>query len=166
MEQCQNKRNGVECLNRALSGKKYCNACDILIGTSTEAGRLRSYRLTKWQTRLEEFSDSSQVRSLTDEIGVARITLEAIMNSCDTENDLLANSHRIGDLVTRIEKLITSCHRLEKSTGALLDKSSVLRLAGDVIGIVQRHVSDAEIVDRIASEIIDAISKTENVEET
>lgn len=166
MEQCQGKQNGQSCPNRPLSGKKYCNSCNILHGTSTEVGKLRAYRLTRWQTRLEEFGESSTLRSLTDEIGISRITLEAIVNSCNNENELLANSHRIADLVSRIEKLIVSCHRLEKSTGALLDKSSVLRLAGDVIGIVQRHVSDAEIVDKIATEIIDSISRTENTDDS
>lgn len=164
MDQCQNKKNG-QCPNRALTGKKYCNSCDILISTSTEGGRLRAYRLKKWQDRLQEFGDSSQIRNLTDEIGIARITLEAVLNSCEAETDLLANSHRVGDLVTRIEKLVTSCHRIEKSTGALLDKSSILRIAGDIIGIVQRHVPDATVVEKIATEIIDVISRTENLEE-
>jgi len=165
MEQCSNRKNGEQCPNRALIGKRYCNSCDILIGTTTKTGKLRAYRLTKWQDRLEAFNGDNNIKCLMNEIGIARITLEGVMNSCQTENDLLANSHRIGDLTTRIEKLIASCHKIEKSSNMLLDKSSVLKLAGDIIGILGRHIPDEKIVEAIADDIVSAIANTENADD-
>lgn len=158
---CENKRNG-QCPNRAMTGKRYCNSCEITIGTSTVAGRLRAYKLGRWQSRLDELSDASVTRSLTEEIGVARMTLEMVINSCSDEKEILMNSHRIGDLVTRIEKLVASCHRLEKSTGMLLDKSSVLQIAGNIISIIQRHIKDPEVIESIAQEILEVISNVDS----
>lgn len=160
-QQCQNRRHG-ECLNRALPGKKYCNACDILVGTSTKTGQLKAYKIQRWRERVNELSEDTVTKSLSEEIGITRLTLEAIINSCETENALIMHSHRIGDLVSRVEKLISSCHRLEKSSGYLLDKGTILKVAGEIIGVVQRNVSDTNLVEKIANEIVDLISNTQN----
>ena len=125
-----------------------------------EEDKKRIYRLTKYRARVGELADHEQVKSLREEIGVLRMMLEEILNRCKDDNDLLIYSSKISDLVMKVEKLVSSCHRLELSTGALLDKAAVLQLAGSVVEIISRHVDDQDLVSDIADEILVAVSQT------
>lgn len=120
----------------------------------------RIYRLTKYRARVGELADHDQIKSLREEIGVLRMMLEEIINRCKDDSDLLIYSSKISDLVMKVEKLVSSCHRLELSTGALLDKAAVLQLASAVVEIISRHVDDQDLVSDIADEILVAVSQT------
>jgi len=165
-EKCfgKNRDKSGPCLNRSMRGKKYCNSCEILYG-NTASNRIKSYKMGIWQQRMEELSDSSDVKSLADEVIIAKMTLETIYKCCQTENDVLLNAHKISDLMAKIDKLVNSCHKLQRSSGQLLDKSSVLQIAGEIITIISNHVKDTELVETIAGEIIEAIAKASNHEE-
>lgn len=119
---------------------------------------MRGYRLAQWHTRVSEFAEGEGIKSLRDEIGIMRMTLEAIMLKCGNQDDLIMFAPRIGDMITRIEKIVTACHRLEQSSGLLLDRATALILAGKIVEILSKHVSDSEIIDLVASEIGEAIT--------
>jgi hypothetical protein len=42
--------------------------------------------------------------------------------------------------------------------GMLLDKSAALNLAGQIVEIITAHVTDANIVDQISNDIINALA--------
>jgi len=116
------------------------------------------YRLQVWQQRLAEFSESADASTLKQEIGILRVTLEAILNKCEKSTDLLLYSNKISDLAIKIEKLISSSHRIEKSLGVLMDKTTALNFAERIVDIISTHVEDTEIIDAISNAIIDALS--------
>lgn len=117
----------------------------------------KMYDLAMWQSRVEEFSDHDEVKTLRSEIGVLRLLLENTLIKCKNQTDLLLYSAKISELVGKIEKLVMSCNRLEASTGMLLDKSAALHLASQMVEIIGNYVDDAEAIDGIASEIAQVI---------
>lgn len=158
-QRCQTVGMHGQCPYKATEHSKYCPRHSGAAGESNhEANQVKSYRLAQWQARVNEFSEHSQVKSLREEIGIARMLLESIILQCQDPQTLLLFSNKISDLVTRIEKLVTSCHRLEVSTSMLLDKSAALHLASTIVEIVTRYVTDAEAIEAISAEIITSIA--------
>jgi hypothetical protein len=128
-----------------------------------ENKRMRNFRLGLFQQRMEEFADNDQVKSLREEIGITRLLLEEIIRTCQDSTQLVMASNKIADLVLKIEKLVTSCHRLEKSSGMLLDKATIQRLADSIINIISGHV-EPEVTSQIAMAIMQEIIGSENEE--
>lgn len=148
-----------QCPYSAVEGSKYCQRHGANKHFEAEKKKtLNMYRLQIWQQRLEEFAESEQATTLRNEIAILRITLEKILNQCHSNNDLLIYSQKISDLAVKIEKLITSSHRIEKSMGQLLDKSTALNFAGQVVEIISDYIEDPEVIDNISNAMIDALS--------
>ena len=160
---CQGNDAHGQCRIRAVEGGTYCP----IHGGSKQLEKIqkaavRDYRLGQWQARVEEFGDSSQVKSLRAEIGILRLMMEERMRMINDATDLLLQSGPISDLVLKIEKVVTSCHKLEGSMGQLLDKQAVLQFANVVIGIIgEELVTQPEVVGRVADRIIAAINTKE-----
>ena len=123
-----------------------------------ENKKLHDYRLQVWQERIDEFCESSKVKSLRGEIAIVRMLTENILAMCEKPQDLMLYSGKIGDLVMKTEKLVRSCDRLESSMGMLLDRAGALVLAGQIVEIISKHVTEPAVVDEISNGIIDAIS--------
>lgn len=166
-ETCTGKaEGGGPCHNQPLPNKTKCNRCSILYANSNPKARVSAYQLGRWQDRMAKLSSEDQVSHLFDEIGILKMMLESILALCKTEADLVIHSHRVIAITQSVEKLITSTHRLQKSNGALLDKSILLQLAGKIIGIIQKHISDPEIIEAIANEIIEEVSSADGSEKS
>src|SRR5581483_8719356 len=121
--------------------EEYTQYCPMHTGisinkTRTDEQQKFNYRLGKYQARVERFANSSQVKSLREEIGVTRMLLEEIVLSCKDNTDLIVNSGKIGDLVLKIEKLVVSCHKLELQSGLLLDKTAIINFANTLNEII------------------------------
>ena len=123
-----------------------------------EQQRMRNYRLDRFQARMEEFAENDAIKSLREEVGIARMLLEEVIRKCQDSDELLLASNRISELTARIEKLVMSCHRLEQSSGMLLDKASILRLADTIVDIIGKHDLPGDVVTTIATELVAAIT--------
>ena len=88
--------------------------------------------------------------------------LEETLNQCNDSMDLLLYSQKMADLVIKIEKLVTSCDRLENRMGLLLDKASVLQLAQTYVQIINNYVSDPEVIEQISLEMQKATEQVED----
>ena len=163
---CQSSGGNGQCPYRALPESQYCQRHSGFGPAGRELAKTNMYRLQVWQSRLAEFAEHDNVKSLRDEIGILRLVLEETMNKCRDTTSLLLYSNKISDLCLRIEKLVSSCNRLEMKMGMLLDKASALNLAGQIVEIIALHVSDPKVIDAISSGIIDALAKlTGNTED-
>lgn len=120
---------------------------------------VRNYRLDRFKSRMNEFADSSAVKSLREEVGILRLIMEERLNACSDAHDLILQSGPISDLVTKIEKVVSSCHKLEGSMGQLLDKSAILQFASEIIDIVGAEVSNDEEIERVGNKIIAAVGR-------
>lgn len=164
---CQAVHGKGQCIYLSTENSKYCPMHGGAAAENAHAKVMkRKYQLAQWTQRVGEFADDDQVKSLREEIGILRMTLEQVVRQCKTDTDVLLWSGKIGDLVTKIEKVVTSCNRLEVSSGMLLDKSAALNLASQVVEIIARHVTDADAVDDISNDIIQVIVGINSTEST
>lgn len=116
----------------------------------------KMYRLDKFQERVGEFADDDKIVSLKEEVGILRMILEEQVSKCNNATDIVMNSHRLGDTIMKIEKVVISCDKLERRMGSLLSKRSVMQLAASFVAIINRYVDDPTVLERIADEMVTA----------
>lgn len=159
---CQAIGRGEQCMMFAVEGGSNCN----MHGgnkqlASIEAASLRNYNLTKFRAQLERHSNSDHIKSLRDEVGILRMMMETRLNKCHDEMDLMLQSGPIADLVLKIDRLVTSCHKLEGSMGELMDKTAVIQFANVIIGIIGEVLSEhPEELNIIAERILSTLHET------
>lgn len=158
---CQCVTGQGQCTNKAIDGSSYCgahggnNAAKVLTQKN-----LSGYRLAKYQNRLAEFADSDKLKSLRDEIGILRILIEERFNyACKTDTDLLLQSGPLADLIMKVEKLVSSCDRIESKLGLMMDKTQVMQLATEVVEIISQFVTDEATLTEIAEKIATTIDR-------
>ena len=132
---------------------------------SKEKEAVRNYQLTKFKAKLQRHSSSDNIKSLRDEIGILRMCMEERLNKCQDEADLLLQSGPISDLVMKIDKVVTSCHKLDGSMGQLLDRSAILQFASEVIDIIGSEDIQTDILERIGNKIMSAVGHIGGEEE-
>jgi len=163
-ERCQyimKQGQGDQCRNKREPDSDYCKAHIAGHLRLANKKKAKMYNIGVYQQRLEEFSSHDAYRDLTNEIAIARMTLEKIIASCKTSNDLLAQSGKIGDMLMKVEKLVSSCNKLQKASGDLLEAQSVLDLASKIIVVIDEHVEDADTKGQIADKIMELLSASD-----
>ena len=154
---CQAVTNLGQCMNSRLEGSEFCAVHTNRVAEAKKA--LHSYQLTKWRAQVQSHTEHDAVRSLVGEIGILRLTLETLLNQCESANDLIIHSNRIGELATKIEKTVGSCIRLEEKTGSSLSKDKILQIATKFIDVITRHVEDSAVLEAIADDIANIINE-------
>jgi hypothetical protein len=117
----------------------------------------RIYQLEQWRHKLDKFFEDPNIKSLREEIAISRMTLEAILCKCTTDNDLLIHSGKIQQTLFQIEKLVSSCNRIEDRLGFVLDKSAVINLADQIVTIVSEYIPEdqmLQLADSISASIL------------
>lgn len=151
---------GGQCEYRAEPNSQYCIRHGGNKGNfAAEKRRLHDYRLQQWQQRLNEFAASEVATSLRGEVGILRVMLEETMNMCKNPTDLHLYSSRIQDLVMKIDKVVNSVAKLDMRSGNLLDKSGCLILAGQIVEIIGKYITDPKQIDAISEELIDLVAR-------
>lgn len=160
-ERCQAVNVQGQCTWKAMKDSTFC-ACHggNKAQATAEKQRLNNYRLTKFHDKIQRFGSSDGIKSLRDEIGILRTIMEERLEKCETESDLILQSHAICDLVMKIEKVVASCHKLEGSMGQLLDKAAILQFASEVITVVSDVLQDDDAkITQIADGIMAAVGR-------
>jgi len=161
-KRCQAVCGGAtgQCPYLAVPGFKHCKMHHGQELSSQRKAQKHQYNLGKWQARIEEFEGHEQIRSLRSEIGITKMVLEAVVNKCEDAHELMMNSSKISELVSKIEKLVPLMQKMEDHAGITLDKAAVLQLADTIAAIMADYLEDpddkAECADRIISAIVEA----------
>jgi len=143
-----------QCSLKACPDSKYCPAHGGNKGFQAKQTReLKNYRLNKFKTRVGELSDSAVILSLKEEIGILRLLLEEKINRCQDEHDIILMAGPLSDLIMKVEKVVTSCDRLESRLGNFLDKNAILQFAQTVVLIISKYVPNEDDLEKISSEI-------------
>lgn len=128
---------------------------------------LRNYRFSiQFQPRIDELSSNEKIKNLREEIALCRMVLETIVNRCQDAYDLTMETERISKLVDQVNKLVVSCHKIEESTGQLIDKTVIINIGGMMVNILEKYVEDKSKLDVIGREIYEAIEKSSRREIT
>jgi|GEM_PF-1654630 len=112
-----------------------------------------NYKLARWGEELASYISQDRVVSVRGEIGVMRLLIEEKLNACKDTHDLLFESNSIATLITDVEKLVVSCHKLEVSMGLLVDKDAALEFGQELIAIVGNHIKDSAALLEISQSI-------------
>jgi hypothetical protein len=157
-ERCTSYFDMGQCQFRSVPGTTKCS----MHGGQFEIQRIekkniRAYRLARWQSQFDRFSNDPKIKTLREEIALARLTLEAIINKCNDEHDLLVYSGKIQLMLGQIGKLVVDCNRLENHLGLVLDKSAIINLAEKIVAIISAHIPEDQL-NLIAEQIAEAIN--------
>jgi len=165
---CKGPKPDGQCRNIAEVGSAYCQACG---GRSqAPARRLRQYLLAKAQdsTRLAQFAEHEDVKSLRDEIALTRMLIERRFNLVRDDADLISACGSLNTLILTVERLVKSAHVIEKSLGTLLARAAVLRVGQQICQIIVDRLEGIpnyeQIVDAIITDIVATVSKADNSE--
>lgn len=167
-DRCKGASVDGQCENRAEHGSEYCLAHG---GKSTAlAESKRSYLLVDVQrrVRLAQLAEHDEIKSLREEIALARLLVEKRLNACKTDDELISAAGPINTMLLTLERLVKSAHTIEQNLGTLLAKTAVLKLGQSMCQIVVEELEDVDgyekIVDRITQRLIDTVSKANNSE--
>tara|TARA_Y100000310_G_scaffold299441_1_gene334292 strand:- start:115 stop:666 length:552 start_codon:yes stop_codon:yes gene_type:complete len=160
---CQAVNDKGQCWNFAVEGGTFC----LCHGGNKQleaiaAKGLKNYRIGVWQARLDKLVDNPNIKSLRDEVAILRMILEEVINKCMDSKDLILKSSIISDLVVKVEKLVSSCHKMEGSMGQLLDKSAILQFAAEIIQIIGDTVTDEKQMNIISEKILESVGRMGN----
>lgn len=158
---CQATNTRGQCFNIATKEGGFCPVHGGNRAVASEKKeRRRLYQLTKYRSRLEELDAPDQhIKNLREEIGILRIVMEEVINNCDGPTDILVHAPKISDLATKIGKLVTSCHNIDKSLGQYLDKNDIVQIAQEMVQVISGVVSDADDLTSIIEGIDDVLTR-------
>jgi len=159
---CQQAMGHQQCVNIAVEGGVKCLAHGGHKELESQRNKsMRMYRLGQWQARANEMTDHVGIKSLREEIGILRILLEERFSQCQGDRfNLLLQAGPIGDLILKIEKVVTSCHKLEASMGEHIEKSQLLMFAAEVVAVIGEVLGDdQDKLDAISFRILDLVNR-------
>jgi hypothetical protein len=158
---------GSQCPFKAVEGSKYCprHAGNSQI-KAKEKENVRIYLLEKWKAGLARQADHPQLKSLREELGILRMTLEMQMNRCEDEAELMMRAGAITEMVREITKTARICHDLEKSVGAVLDKTQATQWVLELGQIIAQYVDDPDILEFIAADMLESLERRTNGQAT
>lgn len=148
-----------QCRMKVIPGSKFC-ALHGGIGVETAAKKraLANYRLSQYNDRIADFADSSEIKNLREEIGITRMVLETLLNSCQKTTELLAYSDKISNLVGQVSRLIETAQKLEEKNNSLLDRKVVIVIADSIVTIIGQYINDPDKVNEIGAKICESIA--------
>lgn len=165
-QRCQASNQGEQCKHLSLEGSTFCYHCGGARGQS----EVQTYLLTKakYRDRLAQLNKQSddEVKSLRNEIALARVLIEERLNAINGETDALAAFGPLQSAFLTVEKLVKSAHQVEQNLGTLLSKSTIIQVGqaiSDAIVEELQGIDDyEEKVDNINNRIVEIIAKARN----
>lgn len=164
---CQGSSRDGQCQNEAEPG---CNKCRAHGGKDlTDQQSTRGYLLAKAQdrTRLADLSESlNPVKELRDSISLLHMMIERRWNAIKDDSELLQACGPLNQMLQNMERLVSSCHKIEQNLGQLLAKHAILTLAKRMVEVMVDElegIDDYEAtIDRITSRLVETISGADN----
>lgn len=115
------------------------------------------YRIDMWKAQILRQKTHPEVKSLANEVAILRMLMEEKLRACTDDTQLMLASASLSELVMKIDKLVTSCHKLEKNLGLHMDKAALLQFGGEVIQLITEKVTNKEEVRQVADGILTII---------
>lgn len=154
----QSGAQGGQCCYKAIPGSKFCPMHGGQQLNSQAKYHLAKYRLEQYGMRVSEFAGDDNIKSLRDEVGILRMTLESLLNQCKQPNQLLLFIDKITTLVNQIRQTIESTHKLEEKTNQLLDRKVIVLIADNIVQIIGEHVKDPDVLLKIGEQVCASIA--------
>jgi hypothetical protein len=139
-------------------GVRYCPKHGGANGHDKTAS-IRQYMVAKWQAKLDLKEDHPKIKTLSAEIAVLRMLMEAVLERCDDQASLAMHAGRMIELAREINKLVISTAKLDILTKNVLDKNQAMQFIQEVVAIIGMHVTDESTLQKISEELDDLMSR-------
>ena len=159
---CKASAGEEQCQNVAAVGSDFCRAHSGV--DRSETMNKRAYLLAQAHDRatLARFAESEGIKSLRDEIALARLMVERHWNMIKNDNDFVNRAPSINSLLLTIERLIKSSHSIEQSLKTLLGREHVIAFGQLLVKVVMEELKtlpDYELIaDRILQRVMETVS--------
>lgn len=156
---CQAVYAQGQCPNKKVEGSDYCEmhgANKQLEAKSKKS--IRDYQLSKWRDKLSRFSESANIKSLNEEVGILRMTLETVLNRCENDHDLILQQANISKLVVDIDRVVNSCTKIEQKMGQYIDQKTLFQFASEMIALISDYVKQ-EKLDEIGKKMLEMLNR-------
>lgn len=159
---CKGNTGTEQCWYVAATGSEFCtghNGRD-----HSESINKRAYLLAQAadQAQLARFSESETIKSLRDEIALARMMVERHWNAIKTDNDFVSRSSSVNTLLLTIERLVKSSHSIEQSMQSLLGREHVIAFGQMLVQAVMDELVNVpgceHIMDRVVAKVFATLS--------
>jgi hypothetical protein len=115
----------------------------------------------RYRQRLEAMKSSKGHFTLNEEVGILRLLLEDLLTSVENNpNKMLRSIGQASDLISRIERLVTSAMKAEKYVGELLSRNQAAAMLQDAVNIIAEEIQDIDVLTRIADRLNELATKT------
>jgi len=149
---CQGSTENGQCPFLAVPPTQYCPIHGNHSVRKNNDETLYQFSRTEVLHRLEAFRSHPDSMKLTTELGVLRMTLETLINKCTDNFELVTNSAAISNLISSIDKTLTSNMKLEKHMNDLLSLGQVIAMAQAFFNVVIQYVKDPDAIEQIAQQ--------------
>jgi len=151
-DRCQSSAGLNQCMNRSVVGTSHCKAHGgASIAARNERAAIHKFRKTKWYDAIKDEYDQSSVKSLHGEVAVLKMLLTNLVGRIQTESDLMIQTGSISDLVVKIDKVVTSCHKLDKEQSMLVDQATVMQFAMSVSEVIMQELDGPEDKEKLSN---------------
>lgn len=149
---CQSQTEKGQCPFLAVPPTQYCVIHGNHSIRKAENDELYEFKRTEVLSRLAKFRQHPDAMKLTTELGVLRLTLEALLNKCTDNYEFVTNSATISNLIGTIERTLTANLKLERHMSTLLSLTQVIQMAQQFFNVITLHIKEPELIETIATE--------------
>ncbi len=150
------KSSGYRCKNFAVPGESVCRIHGGLsLRNKARKGRLYSIFLKNPQISImhESMLEDKEVAGVTEELALLRTLLAYVVDQLnDGEGPGLRDLKNIASITGEIRQLVGDCTNSQIKLGQLIDIGKVTIIINQLAQIIQKHVTDKEVLLKIAAE--------------
>jgi len=150
------KASGYRCKNFAVPGESICRCHGGLLAKTTTRKR-RMYSVFLKDPRLsvmhESILEDKEVAGVTEELALLRTLLAYVIEQLnDGEGPGLRDLKNIASITGEIRQLVSDCTSSQIKLGQLIDIGKVAIIIKQLAEIVQKYITDKEVLLKIAEE--------------
>lgn len=146
------KSTGKRCCNFATVGETTCHIHGGQLARA-KAGKQRIYSAFIEDSRMrniyERAQDSEELTGIREELSLLRTLLAKAIS---VENMDLKGIKTVAGIVGEIRALVKDCTQTEIRLGQLIDIGKVTIIIGQLAKIIQKYITDEEVLKNIAKE--------------
>lgn len=159
---CQGVGSQGQCWNLAADRAQMC----MMHGGNMQQNKAIQedrdmYQVDMYRARIARQKGHPEVKSLTNEIALLRMMLEEKLRSCTDNTTLLLHAASISELIMKIDKLVNSCHKLEKNMGLHLDKAVLLQFSAEIVALIGNVCKNKNEISQLADGILEIVANVE-----
>lgn len=98
-------------------------------------------------------------KSTADELALMRLILNKILARAQTDDELIAQSPAIKEILATITTLVNTTVKLDALSGETLDKAQIQVLADALAACIQRNVPDDTIKQALQKDMLNTIGQ-------